>query len=76
MKYKIEFSKDELLAFDRFCSFFPRTELEQRCSQILKDKNFLTFFGKLYQHINKIRGVTEEEQKRLEKQAKKMLGLR
>jgi hypothetical protein len=75
-KYEIKFSKEELLAFDKFCSYFPKTELEQKCPQVLKDKSFLTFLGKLYQHINKIRGVTEEEQKILQKKAKKFLGLR
>jgi len=76
MKYKIQFSKEELLAFDNFCTFFPKAELEQRCPQVIKDKHFATFLGKLYQHINKIRGVTEEENKRLANQAKKFLGLR
>ena len=76
MKYKIELSRDELLAFDKFCSFFPKTELEERCPQILKDRNFLTFLGKLYKHINGIRGVSPEENERLKKQAQKFLGLR
>jgi len=76
MKYKIEFSKEELMAFDNFCTFFPKTEMEQRCPKIIKDKHFITFLGKIYQHINKIRGVTEEESKRLANQAKKFLGLR
>jgi len=75
-KYKIKFSKDELLAFDKFCSFFPKTELQERCPQLLKDKHFITFLGKLYEHINKIRGVTKEEEERLQKKTKKFLGLK
>jgi hypothetical protein len=76
MKYKIQFSKEELLAFDKFCTFFPKSELEERCPQVIKDKHFITFLGKIYQYVNKIRGVTEQESKRLENQAKKFLGLR
>jgi len=75
MKYRIDLSKEELLAFDRFCTYFPKDELEQRCPEVLKDKNFITLLGKLYQHINKFKGMTKDEERRLKKKAKKMLGI-
>jgi len=74
-KIKIEFSKEELLALDKFFSYFPKTELEQRCPTVLKDRHFIMFLGKMYKEINKLKGVTKEEEVVLKRKAKRMLGL-